>query len=339
MTPPFRNPSGVEFDSRGLPRWIFDRVRQRLPRPPRAPITGVAPDLAYLRANRTDTTVTWLGHAAVLLQVGGVNILTDPMLTDWASPVAFFGPRRHQPPGIALRDLPHIDVVLISHAHYDHLDRPSVRALARQPGGGPHFLVPAELDRWFTRNVPGVDARGSHRRVHALPWDASMPGPGPAADIAFHFLPVQHWANRTVFARNDTAWGSWAIIHPTFRFWFSGDLGYSEDPRRIGDRFGRFDLAAIAIGAYEPRWFMRAQHVNPEEAVQVMHDVRAAQAFGIHWGTFALTDESLDQPPRDLLAATAARGMPADQFTTWRHGETRRFPAGVPGRPAAPGSP
>ncbi len=325
--PTFSNPSGVDADSKGLARWIFDRVRRRLPRPPRAKITGVAPDLAFLHANRTETTVTWLGHAAVLLQVGGVNILTDPMLTDWASPFAYFGPRRHQPPGIALKDLPHIDVVLLSHAHFDHLDAPSVRWLAKQAGGAPHFLVPAELDQWFASNVRGLRHDGPDANVHALEWNASWRGAHRLGDVDFHFLPVQHWSNRSLFARNDTAWGSWAVLHPDFRFWFSGDLGYSDDPRKIGAQFGRFDLAAIAIGAYEPRWFMRTQHVNPDEAVQVMRDVNASQAFGIHWGTFALTDESLDQPPRDLLAATAARGLAPDQFTTWRHGETRRFPS------------
>ncbi|MBI3790553.1 MAG: MBL fold metallo-hydrolase, partial [Gemmatimonadetes bacterium] len=130
----YRNPSGVDVGSKGLARWVFNRVRHRLPRPPRAPITGVTPDVAFLRANTTETTVTWLGHAAVLLQVGGVNILTDQMLTDWASPFAYFGPRRHQPVPIQPRDLPHVHVVLLSHAHYDHLDAPSVRAIARQAG-------------------------------------------------------------------------------------------------------------------------------------------------------------------------------------------------------------
>ncbi|MBI3789628.1 MAG: MBL fold metallo-hydrolase, partial [Gemmatimonadetes bacterium] len=153
-----------------------------------------------------------------------------------------------------------------------------------------------------------------------------------APGVAFHFHAVQHWSNRTIFARNDTAWGSWAVLHRDFRFWFSGDLGYSDDPAKIGARHESFDLAAIAIGAYEPRWFMGPQHVNPAEAVQVLRDVRAREALGIHWGTFALTDEPLDQPPRDLAQAVADAGLPPDQFTTWRHGETRVYPAGARGR-------
>jgi L-ascorbate metabolism protein UlaG (beta-lactamase superfamily) len=115
------------------------------------------------------------------------------------------------------------------------------------------------------------------------------------------------------------------VLHPDFRFWFAGDLGYSDDPARIGARFGGFDLAAIPIGAYEPRWFMKGQHCNPEEAVQILADVRAREAFAIHWGTFPLTDEPLDQPPRDLAAALASRGVPAERFRVFRHGETRAY--------------
>lgn len=330
----FRNPSGVDMDGQGLGRWVFDRVRRRLPRPPRAPITGVAPDLAFLHANRTEPSATWIGHATVLLQVGGVNLLTDPVFSRWVTPLPPFGPRRHQPPGIALRDLPRVDVVLLSHAHYDHCDRPSLRALAAQAGGPPLFLVPEGLDLWLAKAVPA--ARG---HVHALAWDASHAGDARAPGLAFHFHPVQHWSNRSPLRRNDTAWGSWAILHDDLRFWFSGDLGYSGDPARIGERHGHFDWAAIAIGAYEPRWFMAPQHVNPAEAVQVMRDVRAARAFGIHWGTFPLTDEPLDQPPRDLADAVRAAGLAADAFTAWRHGEVRRLPRAARGTAGAAGTP
>jgi L-ascorbate metabolism protein UlaG (beta-lactamase superfamily) len=211
-----------------------------------------------------------------------------------------------------------VDVVLLSHAHYDHLDLPSVRALARQPGGSPTFLVPLGLDSWFARHVRGA-------RVRACAWDDVVSWPGRTTTLELHFLAVQHWSNRTPWDRNRTLWGSWAIVDPGFRFWFSGDLGYSRDTQEIGARFGRFDLAAIAIGAYEPRWFMRDQHLNPDEAVRVMGEVGAERAIGIHWGTFALTDESLDEPPRALAAAVAAHGLASDRFDVMRHGETRRY--------------
>ena len=342
----YRNPSGVDVSPRGLARWTLERVRRRLPRPPIDRLHGVIPEVDYLRANRSDPTVTWIGHASLLIQLGGCNILVDPVFSDRVSPVPFAGPRRHQPPGLSLAQLPHIDVVAISHNHYDHLDRPSVRALQRQAGGPPTFLVPHGVDAWFARNVSGVRATGADRTVHGLEWHDTFSVATPTGDVQFHFLPVQHWSSRSVLHRNDTPWGSWAMIHPTVRFWYSGDLGYSDDPRRIGQQFGGFDFAAIGIGAYEPRWFMRPQHVNPDEAVQVMLDVGATNAIGVHWGTFPLADESLDQPPKDLAAAVAARGLAPDRFSVLRHGETRRlatrstaddFPIAV--RPATAESP
>jgi L-ascorbate metabolism protein UlaG (beta-lactamase superfamily) len=317
--PRFVNRHLPDRPPQGVLRWQLDRIVRRLPPPPQAPITGVAADVAWLRANRDTTAFTWIGHSSFLLQLDGVNILVDPVFSRVASPVPFAGPRRHQPPGLALADLPHIDVVLVSHAHYDHLDLASVRALARQPGGAPRFLVPRGLDAWFARRVRAADD------VRAFDWDETLAIPGRTGPIDCHFLAVQHWANRSLWDRNRTLWGSWALLHPTFRFWYAGDLGYSPDPLAIGARFGRFDLAAIPIGAYEPRWFMAPQHVAPDEAVQVMLDVGAERAIGVHWGTFALTDEPLDEPPRALAQAVAARGIAPERFAVLRHGETRRF--------------
>ncbi len=332
MTPPrYRNPSGADVDARGAARWTFDRLRSGLPHPPTESLRGVEPAVEFLRANRSETTITWIGHASLLLQLGGRNILIDPVFSRRVSPVRFAGPLRHQPPGLSITQLPPIDAVVISHNHFDHLDRPSVRAVACQPGGPPRFMVPRGVDAWLEREVPGLRPRGSEQTVHGLEWNEETRMATPTGDIEFHFLPVQHWSSRSALRRNDTPWGSWAIVHPDFRFWYSGDLGYSDDPRRIGERFGGFDLAAIGIGAYEPRWFMRSQHVNPDEAVQVMLDVRAAAAIGVHWGTFPLSDESLDQPPKDLAAALVTRGIAADRFIVMRHGETRRLvPSNAP---------
>lgn len=317
----YSNPSGTDVSAAGVARWTFERLRRGLPRPPSAPLRGIAPDLEFLRTNRTEPSVTWIGHASLLVQIGGCNILVDPVFSRRVSPVRFAGPKRHQPPGLSIAQLPHIDAVVISHSHYDHLDRPSVRAIARQSGGPPRFFVPRGIDAWMVANVPGVRDR---EQVRGFEWQDSHTIDTPTGALELHFLPVQHWSSRSALRRNDTPWGSWAMLHPSFRFWFSGDLGYSDDPRRIGERFGRFDLAAIGIGAYEPRWFMRSQHVNPDEAVQVMLDVNADAAIGVHWGTFPLADESLDQPPRDLASAVAARGLPPDRFTVLQHGETRR---------------
>ncbi|MES2729767.1 MAG: MBL fold metallo-hydrolase [Pseudomonadota bacterium] len=304
--------------------WRYNAWKEGLPKPPAHPITGVTPDLAYIQNNKTETAVSWVGHATLLYQIDGVNILTDPVFSDRASPLSFIGPKRHQPPGIALKDLPHIDVVVISHNHYEHLDLASVRALQVQAGGPPRFLVPLGIEAWFQGNVPGVKLEGADQNVYWLDWGDNYAVNGRTAPINFDFLSVQHWSKRTFWDRNATLWGSWAITHPSYRFWFSGDLGYSQATQDIGRTHGPFDLAAIAIGAYEPRWFMKRGHVNPTEAIQVMQDVGAKRAIGIHWGTFELTDESLDLPPQDLQKGLQAAGIAPERFQVMRHGETWR---------------
>ncbi|MFP4592330.1 MBL fold metallo-hydrolase [uncultured Ralstonia sp.] len=304
-------------------QWQRDRRRLGLPKPPTADLSCVAPNLAAIHQPPDVPQLTWIGHETLLLQIDGLNVLTDPVFSERASPFRFAGPRRHQPPGLSLKQLPHIDLVLISHNHYDHLDFASVRALMRQPGGAPTFFVPLGIDHWFARNIRGTRLHGEHANVRAFDWDdeASF-GPFTA-----HFCAVQHWSARGLTDRNQTLWGSWALLHPRLRFWFSGDLGYSQDTRDIGARFGHFDVAAIAVGAYEPRWFMKTQHIDPAEAVQVMLDVGARQSVGIHWGTFPLTDEPLDQPITDLAMALQAHDIPQERFTLLRHGETRVWDA------------
>ncbi|MGH9818269.1 MAG: MBL fold metallo-hydrolase, partial [Candidatus Acidiferrales bacterium] len=171
------------------------------------------------------------------MQTGGRNLITDPMFSRRASPLPFTGPRRHQPPGIALRDLPPIDLVLISHNHYDHLDLPSVRALSRQRGEPPSFAVPLGLERWFRRRLPDAN-------VVALDWWESR----AVAGVTVTLVPVHHWSARTPWDGNSTLWGGWAAERAGFRFFFSGDTAYSQDFPEVGRRLGPFDLAAIAIG-------------------------------------------------------------------------------------------
>ncbi|RFA26815.1 hypothetical protein CAI21_16165 [Alkalilimnicola ehrlichii] len=309
---PHGAPTGKDFL-----RWQWQRFRAGLPKPPAAPIMPIEPDLAYLHANREEASVTWIGHVTLLLQIGGLNVLTDPHFSNRASPFSFTGPPRHQPPGIALADLPPIDVVMLSHSHYDHLDRRSVRALYRQAGGPPLFLLPLGLGRWFSKNV----TKGDWEHLRELDWWDTY----DHRDVRFTFLPVQHWSSRTLWDRDTTLWGAWAAEHPSFRFFFSGDLGYSQDTLDIGERMGGFDLAAIGIGAYEPRWFMHNQHIHPEEAVRIHRELRARRSLGIHWGTFErLTDEPLDEPPQVLAAARAAAGISEEEFFVVRHGETYR---------------
>jgi len=296
-------------------RWQFDRWMRGLPHPPEESLTPVVADVAWLKEPSSEVRVTWIGHSTLLVQLGQFNLLTDPIFSERASPVSFAGPKRHQPPGVALEDLPRIDAVVISHNHYDHLDLASVRALAKQRGGPPVFMVPLGVDVWFRKNVPeAADLR-------PLDWW----GQTIVGDAVFTLLPVQHWSARTPFDRSATLWGAWAVRtrEPAFNFLFGGDFGYSRDLATIGERAGPFDLAALPIGGYAPRWFMRVHHMNPTEAVQVHRKVRAKASVGIHWGTFELTDEPLDQPPHELARAMRYAEVPPEEFFVMRHGETR----------------
>ena len=262
--------------------------------------------------------MTWIGHATALLQLDGVNILTDPVFSDRASPFSFVGPKRRMPPGLAIAELPHIDAVVISHSHYDHLDLASVRALNKQAGGPPHFLVPLGIKRWLSKQ--GIN------NAEELDWGDRT----RVAGLDFWFLPATHWSARGIGDRNETLWGGWAVktapgaAHP-FSIYFAGDTGYSGDFKRIGAAFGCFDLALIPIGAYAPRWFMAGEHIDPEEAVKVFQDIGAKKAIGIHWGTFELSDEPLDEPPKKLEAAAHAAGLPDGVFSVLRHGQMIRL--------------
>lgn len=256
----------------------------------------------------------------MLAQLGGLNLLTDPIFSTRASPVPFAGPRRAQPPGVALTELPSIDAVLVSHNHYDHLDLPSCRALAAQPGGGPLFVVPLGLADWFRRR--GI------ARVVELDWWQHTPLDG----VEITLVPAQHWSARGLNDRLKTLWGGFAVCAPDCQLFFAGDTGYSRDFADIRARFaprqrdGGFDIALLPIGAYEPRWFMAPQHVNVEEALNIHADLGAKRSLGVHWGTFELTDESLDEPPRQLRAQRAARGLDEGAFFTLPIGATHRLP-------------
>lgn len=317
----FANRYAQRSEKPGLWRWQWERFRDGLPKPPSAPIPGIAPDLERIHSRSGQPRVTWVGHSTLLVQIDGVNILTDPHWGNRASPVSFAGPKRHQAPGIPFEKLPQIHVVLISHNHWDHLDQQTVQNLMGRHAGI-RFYVPLGLQHWFQREVKGAVIAGPSPNVIALDWDQRVSLQGQTHQLELHFLAVQHWSARSLSDRYQTLWGSWAVLHPSFRFWFSGDLGYSPDTQDIGRHMGGFDLAAIAIGAYEPRWFMQESHLNPQEAVQVMKEVRAKAAIGIHWGTFeGISDEPLDQPPKDLEVAVQSAGGPVD-FTVLRHGQT-----------------
>lgn len=257
------------------------------------------------------------------------------MFEDRASPLSFAGPERLQPPGLALRELPHIDAILISHSHYDHLSLDSLRALYRQKGGAPMLLAPLGIDLWLAEHVTD----GDRSRITRLDWwdKTSLRG------LELQLLPVHHWSARGLVDRNETLWGAWAVTRPGFSFFFSGDLGYSKDILDIAARFpGGFDLAAIGIGAYQPVWY-RNSHVSPDEAVRMHRELGVRRSIGMHWGTFPMGQERIDQAPRDLAIARQAQGVSEDAFRVLRIGETYRVPprdgAGPPAAATAAAAP
>ena len=298
--------------------WKWEQIRNGTPEPPPGGwnIPSMRTDAAALRANRTQPTVTWIGHASFLVQLAGRNLLVDPQFSPRASPVAFAGPRRIVPLPIEIAELPRIDAVLISHNHYDHLDLDSVKRLAAMPGGSPLFLVPLGLKRWFGEH--GIE------RVEELDWWQSREDGG----VRFTFVPAQHWSKRTLWDANRSLWGGWAMEGGGLKVIHTGDLGYSRDSNDLGERLGPFDLALIPIGAYAPRGFRRLHHVDVPEALQVRADLRAARAIGMHWGTFEhLTDEPMDEPPAWLAREREKLKLAREAFDVMKVGETRPIEA------------
>jgi N-acyl-phosphatidylethanolamine-hydrolysing phospholipase D len=253
--------------------------------------------------------VTWLGHSTFLIQYRGKAILTDPILSERASPVSFAGPERLVPLPISYDDLPEIDYIVISHNHYDHLDLETLERM----GDGPMILVPLKLKAWFESEGLNVG-----RVLEFDWWDKANFG-----DVTFAATPSQHWSARGFFDRNQTLWAAWYIQIDDFNVWFGGDTGYNTVQfKEVGARYGELDLGLIPIGAYAPRWFMAQQHIDPEEAVLVHQDIRAKRSFGMHWGTFQLSAEPLLEPETRLAIAAQQSGLRVDEFTTLAIGET-----------------
>lgn len=295
-------------------RWMREK-RGLWPVPRRFPV--LHPDVQWLAANRRETTLTWIGHASFLFQHGGLNVLTDPVFGERASPLAFAGPKRYTPPAMHLDQLPPIDIVLLSHNHYDHLDRDAVRRIAQHNEGRTCWLVPMKMADWFRRE--GI------ANVHELDWWQQEAPQTAHGGVCAWFVPAQHFSGRGIQDRNSTLWGGWVLAIDGFRLYFAGDTGYGADFADIGRVFGGFDLSLIPIGAYEPQWFMRAVHVNPEDAVRIHRDVGSRLSVGMHWGTFILTDEPVDEPPHRLARALHDQGVDPRDFVVMQHGETRRL--------------
>ncbi|MAZ06458.1 MBL fold metallo-hydrolase [Marinobacter sp. SS8-8] len=272
--------------------------------------TLLRPDGHLLMNPPAKPQLVWLGHASFLFQHRSLNVLTDPVLSDRASPFRLVGPRRFTPPALTVAEMPPIHLVLISHNHYDHLDEATVRQLHQRFGANLCFCIPKGLRRWFEK-------RGIHNLVE-LDWWQSTPLAGKNEVFC---LPAQHFSGRTATDTNTSLWCSWLLEMDGFRFYFGGDTGYGQVFRDIGELFAPIDLALLPIGAYDPRWFMAPVHVAPEEAVRIHQDIGARQSVAMHWGTFVLTDEPMDEPPRRLRLALERQGISELAFRVMQHGE------------------
>jgi L-ascorbate metabolism protein UlaG (beta-lactamase superfamily) len=267
------------------------------------PVPMVANDGRGLRSP-AQLALTWIGHATFLVQLSGRNILTDPIF----SPKLAFIPR-NAPPGVARADLPNVHIVVVTHNHRDHMDAPSLRRL----GPEPVYVVPRGLAAWFK-------GAGFPRTVEMDWWEER-----DIEGVKVTFVPSQHWSRRGLLDENETLWGGYVLERDGARVYHSGDTAWFDGFADIGERVGPIDAAMLPIGAYAPRWFMRTQHIDPHEAVRAFEALGARRFIAMHWGTFRLTDEPMDEPPQLLRRAWDERNLPEASRFIPAIGETLRF--------------
>jgi L-ascorbate metabolism protein UlaG (beta-lactamase superfamily) len=310
----FFNPHAPHGKSReDIRRWRSTRQRALWPEhveDPPFPSPG--------RATPGCIAATFIGHSTFLLQVGGICVLTDPIWSKRCSPVWFAGPRRVRPPGHSLDALPSVDLLLVTHNHYDHMDLPTLRQVRKR------WAPPVATGLGNARHL----AKAGIRAAVELDWWQSI----DLAGARVTYVPAQHFSSRTLYDRNRCLWGGFVVEAGGAVVYFAGDSGYCPHFAEIAERFPGIDLALLPIGAYEPRWFMRQQHVNPPEAVRAHLDLRAGRSLGMHFGTFQLTDEAIDAPVLALREALAGAGVAEREFDILGFGETREYPAGAPHR-------
>lgn len=313
----FRNPWFTEEDEKNFLdflRWQWNRrIAKQVVKPDRYELNVISSEFVNPPQRIYSGMLTWVGHATYLIQVGNKNILTDPVWSDRVGPFGNrFGPMRYMPPGIPWEKLPPIDIVVISHNHYDHMDRKTIERLSKNYN--PIFFVPLGnkkfLEEWGVETVVELDW-----------WDEYE-----IDDIKIVCTPAQHFSQRWLNDRNESLWSSWLIKAENKTFFFAGDTGYFPGFKEVGERYSPIDVALMPIGAYKPRWFMRPVHVDPAEALQAYLDLNARYFAAMHWGTFDQTDEFLDQPPIDLMHAVDSLQVDPGRIWVFAFGESRSIP-------------
>jgi L-ascorbate metabolism protein UlaG (beta-lactamase superfamily) len=310
----FFNPDGVEPGGfRDLLKWQFGGGRSRWPKEMTSP---PAPARPAVRIEGDGLRVTMVGHASMLIQVAGLNILTDPVWSHRASPFTFAGPKRVVPPGIRFEDLPPIDIVLVSHNHYDHLDLATLKRLEQVHA--PHVVTPLGNDTIIRRSAP----KG---RISVMDWGDRL---AISDGIAIDAEPAHHWSARGTKDRRMALWAAFVISTPAGKIYHIGDTGFHDgiNYQAAREKHGGFRLAILPFGAYEPRWFMKGQHQNPEEAVTGMQLCNAAYVAGHHFATFQLTDEAIDAPVTALEGVLREQGIAPGRFRPLRAGEVFDVP-------------
>lgn len=269
-------------------------------------------DVKLINTYANKPRITWLGHSTFLVQNKNTNVLTDPVFSDRVSPLCFVGPLRYVKHPMDYKNLPKIDYVIISHNHYDHLDKDSIKMLFER-NENIKFFVPLGLKELF------LDLEVKSEAVFEFDWADSK----KSENIYVKALPSQHWSARGLFDKRETLWASWYLDFKDFDFWFAGDTGYNKIQfKEIGKELKQVDLAFIPIGAYAPRWFMKLYHVDTNEAVKIHKDVNAKKSIGMHWGTFPLTAEDPIEPKIKLEEELIKQNINKDEFITLKIGET-----------------
>lgn len=326
----FFNPGAdAPCDDGARRRWMWGEGRAEWP-----DHVPVRPTVPPRRVAGTDMRVTWIGHSTVLVQTAGLNILTDPIWSKRASPFSFVGPKRVRAPGVRFKDLPKIDLVVVSHNHYDHMDLPTLKRLWERDR--PRIVTSLGNDTLLARaGIPALAFDWGGHFVQRRDGAIVAGDPGCAAGAwqcgeayAVTVERVHHWGSRWLADRNRALWSGFTIATPAGRIFFGGDTGWGDGGwvREIARR-GPYRLAIIPIGAWAPRDFMRRSHVDPNEAWRVFEMLDPAQAIGVHWGTFQLSFEPIDAPPRAIAALARARHVGADRFVTPEPGVTFSVPA------------